>query len=168
MYFGSFLASSTKPHDSARKLNEPASSPTKPVPQDNSKPVPPNKVSTKEVSQPTNLPARSTAQVNNKPAGNPARSTVSVSIKLAGNAVKTTSTADVNNKPAGLSHLPQDVPVVNSAVPEPPRVESPSATASRISKHITKWSVSEVVDYIRTTDCYRFADDFVRQVGSNF
>ena len=100
--------------------------------------------------------------MNNEPAGNPVRS-VNVRIKLAGSAVKTTSTANVNNKPVGLSHLPQDVPVSNSLVPAPPRAESPSV-AARTSKHITKWSVSEVVDYIKTTDCYKFADDFVRQV----
>ena len=85
--------------------------------------------------------------------------------KPASNPVKGATVASINNKPSGPSHLLQSIPVTNSSPPEPPRSESPSVAASRIGKHITKWSVSEVVDYIKTTDCHRFADDFMRQVS---
>ncbi|CAH3112234.1 unnamed protein product, partial [Pocillopora meandrina] len=49
---------------------------------------------------------------------------------------------------------------------EPPRPEpsgSPSISGSRSSKHVSQWSVQDVVDFIRTTDFFEFADEFQRQ-----
>ena len=42
---------------------------------------------------------------------------------------------------------------------------SQSAATSHESKHITKWTVSEVGDYISSTDCFKFADLFMREVS---
>lgn len=151
----------TKPHESPRKHSEPTSTPIKPAPQESSKPVIPKSVVKKDVSQPASHPVKGTS-LENKPASNPVMDTTHVN-KPASNPVKGATVASINNKPSGPSHLLQSIPVTNSSPPEPPRSESPSVAASRIGKHITKWSVSEVVDYIKTTDCHRFADDFMRQ-----
>ncbi|RMX60289.1 hypothetical protein pdam_00017999, partial [Pocillopora damicornis] len=48
----------------------------------------------------------------------------------------------------------------------PPRPEpsgSSSISGSRSSKHVSQWSVQDVVDFIRITDCFKFADEFQRQ-----
>ena len=68
-------------------------------------------------------------------------------------------------------NFPKAAPVVKNLPPEPPRPEplgSPSISGSRSSKHVSQWSVQDVVDFIRTTDCFKFADEFQRQVTARF
>lgn len=48
------------------------------------------------------------------------------------------------------------------------KLESQSAATSHESKHITKWTVSEVGDYISSTDCVKFADLFMREVSDKW
>lgn len=63
-------------------------------------------------------------------------------------------------------NIPKAAPFVKNLPPEPPRPEpsgSPSISGSRSSKHVSQWSVQDVVDFIRTTDCFKFADEFQRQ-----
>ena len=128
--------------------------------------IPVNKPAGNSVKAPTNKSAGNAVKAPtpvNKPTVNPVKAATPVN-KPAGNPVKATSTAQLDSKLTDSNHLSQSVPVVNSASPEPSRSESPSVTASRMSKHITKWNVPEVVDFIKTTDCNRFADDFLKQV----
>ena len=37
-------------------------------------------------------------------------------------------------------------------------------SSSQTRKHITQWNVGEVVDFIRNTDCHKFAEEFQKQV----
>ena len=67
--------------------------------------------------------------------------------------------------------VPKAAPVVKNLPSEPPRPEpsgSPSISVSCSSKHVSQWSVQNVVDFIRTTDCFKFADEFHRQVTGRF
>ena len=68
-------------------------------------------------------------------------------------------------------NIPKAAPFVKNLPPEPPRPEpsgSPSISGSRSSKHVSQWSVQDVVDFIRITDCFKFADEFQRQVTARF
>lgn len=170
----------TKSSESPRKLNETTPKANKPVPQEDSKTVPSKREATKEVTTnvnnkpagdpvkafiPVEKPVVNTAKTVtpiSKPAGNPSKATTTVS-KLKVNTVKAPTSLQAASNFTPSSQLPQSVSAVSSAVPEPSRSESPSVTASRLSKHITKWNVDEVVDFIRTTDCHKFADDFLKQ-----
>ena len=61
--------------------------------------------------------------------------------------------------------------VAKNLPPETPRPEpsgSLSISGSRSSKHVSQWSVQDVVDFTRTTDCFKFADEFQRQVTVRF
>lgn len=175
----------TKSSESPRKLNETTPKANKPVPQEDSKTVPSKREATKEVTTnvnnkhagnpvkafiPVEKPVVNTAKTVtpiSKPAGNPSKATTTVS-KLKVNTVKAPTSLQAASNFTLSSQLPQSVSAVSSAVPEPSRSESPSVTASRLSKHITKWNVDEVVDFIRTTDCHKFADDFLKQVGVHY
>lgn len=61
------------------------------------------------------------------------------------------------------SHVTRNVSVVRSYLLEPPKTAPLDAATLPTSKHITKWTVSDVADYIKSTDCHRFAENFMKQ-----
>ena len=63
------------------------------------------------------------------------------------------------------SHVTRNVSVVRSYLLEPPKTAPLDAATLPTSKHITKWTVSDVADYIKSTDCHRFAENFMKQVS---
>lgn len=141
---------------SSRKASESTPTPSKASPLENSKPVPPKKVFPKEDSQPASPPARTYSQKNNKPTGHPAKTGKA---PKAAPVAKRAPPAPSIPEPAGspeIARLPE-------TAGSPERAESPVLASSRSTKHITQWSVGEVVDFIKTTDCYKFAGDFLRQ-----
>jgi len=154
---------------STRKINEFTPTPSKASLLENNKPVPPKKAVPKEDSQPVGPPAKSAgppaksaasptktySQKNNKPTGYPAKTGKTPKAAL----VKRTPPAPLRPEPAGspeIARLPE-------SAGSPERAESPVIASSRSTKHITQWSVGEVVDFIKSTDCYKFAGDFLRQ-----
>ncbi|XP_015761803.1 PREDICTED: scm-like with four MBT domains protein 2 [Acropora digitifera] len=54
-------------------------------------------------------------------------------------------------------------PFPSRVSPKHSKLGSQGAATSHESKHITKWTVSEVGDYISSTDCFKFADLFMRE-----
>ncbi|KAJ7379363.1 Scm-like with four mbt domains [Desmophyllum pertusum] len=147
--------------------NEPATTPVKaPAALENNTPVPLKKVVPKEDSQPAgqpaDRPARSVSHVNNKPKGLPVKAPKAAPVE------KSTPFESPKPEPAGKpkpepAGKPKPEPAGKPEPAKPEPAVSPSISASRASKHITQWNVSEVVDFVKTTDCYKFADDFLRQ-----
>ena len=150
-----FLVPLSPSSSSSRKANESTPTPSKAPPLENNKPVSPKKVVPKEDSQPTIPLARTYSQKNNKPTGHPAKTGKA---PKAAHVTKKAPPAPSRPEPAGSPEIER--------LPEPERAESPVLASSRSTKHITQWSVGEVVDFIKTTDCYKFAGDFLRQVTS--
>ncbi|KAL9959680.1 hypothetical protein ACROYT_G033023 [Oculina patagonica] len=145
-----------------RKTNEPATTPGKAAPLENNTPQPPKKVVPIQNSQPAGPPVRSVAQLNNKPTSLPAKAgkapKAAPTVKST-TPVRSTPPEPFRPEPPGSPELPG----LPERAESPERPESPTLAASRLAKHITQWNVSEVVDFIKTTDCYKFADDFLRQ-----
>lgn len=54
-------------------------------------------------------------------------------------------------------------PFPSRVSPNHSKLGSQGAATSHESKHITKWTVREVGDYISSTDCFKFADLFMRE-----
>ena len=154
-----FLVPMSPPSSSSRKANESTPTPSKASPLENNKPDSPKKVVPKEDSQPASPPARTYSQKNNKATGHPAKTGKAPKAAPVG---KKAPSMPSRPEPAGspeIARLPE-------TAGSPERAESPVLASSRSTKHITQWSVGEVVDFIKTTDCFKFAGDFLRQVTS--
>lgn len=149
-----------------KKTNEPATTPGKAAPLENNTPQPPKKVVPIQNSQPAGPPVRSVAQLNNKPTSLPAKAgkapKAAPTVKST-TPVRSTPPEPFRPEPPGSPELPG----LPERAESPERPESPTLAASRLAKHITQWNVSEVVDFIKATDCYKFAEDFLRQVTIN-
>lgn len=134
------------PASSLRKNNESPTTPSIATSPLKESPSPIRKAAPKVESNPAVYPAGHPAS---HPASHPAKSLPVLKLAL-----------------PKAKNVPKAAPVVKNISPESPRPEpsgSPSISGSPSSKHVSQWSVKEVVDFIRTTDCFKFADEFQRQ-----